>query len=240
MIILQSVLYVNPYKWLDFCTEQCIMVLLEIGKDIMARNRDNQRSRVYAWERKATKWFADRPLMKSLEEVEEWMRPIWRAERGRVGLAKYRVPELSRNLWGQRSASAGHDHVLKLPKWARNPWVVLHEMAHRLTPNDEPHGPRFVGVLIGLVARHDGRDANWLMELADEMGVHYHVRSIGCVPIIKTADRILARKDLPIHEVELAIEEGLHWKQIRGAVLSSGGALRMRGRMVVRTAGAAT
>jgi hypothetical protein len=45
------------------------------------------------------------------------------------------------------------------------------------------HGPRFVGVLIGLVAGHDGRDAAGLMALANERGVKYHVRSNGAVPI---------------------------------------------------------
>lgn len=97
------------------------------------RPRDNQRSRCYEWENKAilTAHTTIGVRYATLEECEDFMRPIWRAERGRVGLAKHRPPELSRNLWGQRSATSGHDHVIKLPLWARTPWIILHEMAHR-------------------------------------------------------------------------------------------------------------
>lgn len=147
--------------------------------------RDSQRSRVYTWERAAAKLeqrdFYE-PEFRTLEECEEFMNPIWRKERGRVGQARVRAPELSRQLWGQRRATAGSDHVIKLPLWARSRWVILHEMAHRLTPGAQ-HGPRFVGALIGLAARWLDCDANHLMLLADEHGVKYHVRTIGVVPV---------------------------------------------------------
>lgn len=201
----------------------------------MRRPRDNQRSRVYAWERRAvfnaTGRSIESPDWQTLGEVEAWLVPIWRAERGRVGLAHQPAPELARNLWGMQRATATHSHTLKLPKWSRSKWIVLHEAAHRLTPTDEAHGGRFVGVLIGLAARHAGHDAERLMRLADEFGVRYHVRSIGAVPTSSLADRLAALA--PVHEVEAAIELGLTWRQVRGAVLASRGALRMRGRTVI-------
>jgi hypothetical protein len=202
--------------------------------------RDSQRSRVYAWENRFSRWKGDRPRMEKLEEVEAWLTPIWRKERGRVGLARQRAPEVSRKLWGQRRATADDNHVLKFPKWARTTTVILHEMAHRLTPFDEAHGPRFVGVFIGLMARWDDRDAAELMALADEMGVKYHVRSIGLVPVIPLHRKIREYMTKPrhgspmrrAHEVQVAIELGVHWRQVRGAVMASCGALKMRGRMV--------
>lgn len=192
------------------------------------RSRDNQRSKVYAWERAAVRRLNKtefyRPDFDTLEECEAFMNPIWRAERGRVGLAKQKAPELSRNLWGQRKATAGHDHTIKLPKWSRSRWVILHEMAHRLTPRDEAHGPRFVGVLIGLAARHLGYDANALMELADEMGVKYYVRSIGVVPVIGISAQVLQTVKIegPMTEMDLACWLDITYLQVRGAALALG------------------
>lgn len=210
------------------------------------RPRDNQRSRVYAWERAASLRLKGRTLYigeyETLEECEAFMAPIWRAERGRVGLAKSSAPTLARKLWGQRKATASELHVIKLPKWARSRWVILHEMAHRLTPEDEAHGPRFVGVLIGLAARWLEYDASQLMALADEMGVKYYVRSIGVVPTRGPAwhvDRAIRRHgamsamDIACH---LSLVDGvdISFKQVNGAAVSlirSGRARWYRGRL---------
>lgn len=196
------------------------------------RPRDNQRSRVYEWERAAAKNIDGRDFysgeFETLEECEAFMNPIWRSERGRVGLAKSKTPELSRNLWGQRSASASSSNVIKLPKWARSRWVILHEMAHRLTPADEAHGPRFVGVLIGLVCRHMDYDAGRLMALADEMGVNYHVRAIGVVPVhgpVWHVSRTVAKHG-PLTAMDIAchasVIEGadITLRQVQGAALA--------------------
>lgn len=213
------------------------------------RGRDNQRSRVYEWERIAVRDVLGRCIytheFDSLDECEAFLSPVWKAERGRVGLAKVRAPALSRNLWGKRRASASSDHVLKLPKWARSRWVILHEAAHRLTPRDEAHGPRFVGVLIGLAARWiDGADADRLMRLADEHGVKYHVRSVGVVPVHTPAmhvERVL-RKEGPATAMDLACHLSLidgvqiTQKQVRGAALAlirAGRARWFRGKLTM-------
>lgn len=208
----------------------------------MSRGRDNQRSRVYAFERAATNGGVYRSAWESLDECERFLRPIWRAERGRLGRAKVDMPSIVRPHRGQRSAIAhSYEFKITLPKWARNPWVVLHEAAHHLTPRDEAHGPRFFGVLIGLVARHDGRDAAELMALADEMGVKYHVRSIGVVPIrgvLWQLDRVL-REHEPMTEMELACWLDVSYLQVRGAAM---GLVRrriarwLRGKLVVMPA----
>jgi hypothetical protein len=148
---------------------------------------------------------------------EAWATPIWRAERGRYGRAIH--------------ALAHRSHEISLPLWARQPWTVLHEMAHRLTHGDEAHGARFVGVLIGLLARHDDRDAKELMEAALEQGVQFHVRSIGSVPVREPAtitDRVEQAlvEQGPLSEMDLACWLDLHWRQVRGAAL----VLQRRGR----------
>lgn len=195
------------------------------------RSRDNQKSKVYAWERRCVRELAHSslydPEFSKLEECIEFAEPIWRKERGRVGLAKHAAPTIERPHRGQRSALAYADHRITLPRWARSRWVILHELCHRLTPRDEAHGPRFVGVLMGLVCRHMDYDATQLMALAEEMGVNYYVRSIGSVPIrgpvwhvLRTISREgpMTAMDLACH---LSLAEGLDVtvKNVRGAAL---------------------
>lgn len=99
--------------------------------------RDTQRSRVYAWERLVAKlerrdFYA--PTWDALEDVVSWARPIWRAERGRYGRPGAAMPAIDRPAWGQRRALAYlWQRKITLPKWARSPWVTIHEMAHRFT-----------------------------------------------------------------------------------------------------------
>lgn len=187
----------------------------------MRRLRDNQRSRCYAWERAVTKGAHYTGTMKTVDECVVFAKPIWRSERGRYGRAKVEMPLLQSSSWGQRRALAHDDHRITLPRWARNPWVILHEMAHLLTPRDEAHGPRFVGVLIGLAARHLGYDADKLMAAADEIGLRYHVRSIGAVPVIGLSAqlRALLAEQGPLPEMWAAAELNCSYLQVRGAAL---------------------
>lgn len=205
-----------------------------------SRPRDRQRSRVYQWERAAqaaTKLQAPpSPDLSELASIQLWLNPIWRAERGRYGLAKVSPPTIQRPHWGQRRGLAfDHNRSITLPRWARQPWMVLHEMAHHLTPNDEAHGGRFVGVLIGLLARHTGRSAATMLELAQEHGIRVDLRSVGSVPAedLSPAQRLLNL--LPATDMDLACELDLHWRQVRGLALGlirRGQARWYRGKLV--------
>lgn len=90
----------------------------------MARPRDSQRSRVYAWEGAASadllRRQIDAPEFKTLDECQAFAAPVWRAERGRVGLAGQVAPSIERPAWGQRSALAHASHRVTLPRWARS------------------------------------------------------------------------------------------------------------------------
>lgn len=199
------------------------------------RPRDNQRSRVYAWERKIAGYHRP-PTWKTIDEVIAFAKPIWRSERGRYGLAGAAAPLFESSSWGQTRAKAYEDHRITLPLWARQEPVVLHEMAHRLTPRDEAHGPRFVGVLIGLLARHAGYDADDLMALAEEMGVKYSVKSVGAVPVIARTLPERLEKLLPIRYMAAAVELDVSYRQVYGAALPliRSGKARWAGKTLVR------
>jgi putative metallohydrolase (TIGR04338 family) len=209
--------------------------------------RDTQRSRVYEWERRGAAlerrdFYA--PKWESLADVITWVKPIWRSERGRYGRAGAGMPAIERPAWGQRRALAyTSERRITLPRWARSPWVMLHELAHTLiSARDIPHGPRFMGVLIGLVCRHLEYDATELMRIADEAGVKYDVRSIGTVPVRGVQWR--AQKALevegPMSPMDLACwlslgsyHEPVTARQVRGAMLGlvrAGKARLLRGK----------
>ena len=55
---------------------------------------------------------------------------------------------------GHRRATADGNGVLQMPRWARTELVLLHEVAHCLTPTMfAAHGAEFAGVLLSLVRR---------------------------------------------------------------------------------------
>lgn len=195
-------------------------------------HRDYQRSLCYAWEHQAVRLnqlHLRRPAWESLADIQAWIDPIWRQERARYGVKRKAAPAILRPHWGQRRALAQPDFTITLPRWARTPWVVLHELAHHLAWHDG-HGPRFVGILIGLVSRHLGYDAVELMRLADERGLHYRVNSIGTVPTHSIASRALealrAEGDMTSLELALWLSIGSYHEpvtelQVRAALLQA-------------------
>jgi hypothetical protein len=209
--------------------------------------RDFQRSAVYAWERQAALRFGFDMYMPeqgagvvTMEQVAAFVAKVWRSERGRYGKAKWPTPELKDGR-ARRNAS-GSARQLNLPRWSRSPWVMCHEIAHGLDMRSRRgwHGPRFVGVLIGLACRHvAGVDADALVQLANEMGVQVDTRSIGAVPNRTLAAKV--QRAMPGTATEIAtrlnMEQGLgvSYRQVRGAALQliRQGKARWRGQVLV-------
>jgi hypothetical protein len=203
-----------------------------MGFGIVRRKRDNQRTLCYRWEDAVTGGKHLSAEWTTIDEVEAFMKPIWRAERGRYGRANVPMPVLHHGHWGQRAAIAYSSHKISLPRHTRNVWMVLHEMAHCLTPADEAHGPRFVGVLMGLAARHAGYDVEVLKAKADEMGLRYYAGSIGAAPAFTLSQKLRAL--LPTTDMDAAVLLGVSYRQIHGAALSlirSGTARWYRGKI---------
>ena len=205
-------------------------------------SRDYQRSRVYAWECgiPGINMFAG---TMELDEVRAFVARVWRAERGRYGMGRkhdgalHRGPEILDGR-GRRSASGG-SRELRLPRWSRNPWVVLHETAHGLVARNERgggHGPRFVGCLIGLAARHMGLDRDALVKSAQEADVDVDVRSIGATPRYgwhrRAVDALKFMGGRVSCETEAAVVMGCGYLTARGALLRARqlGLVRRRGK----------
>ena len=93
-------------------------------------NRDTQRRRLYSAEREAFKKnnVPIFDLLKSKEYVSTIISSEYYTSHG--GWKRVRVKD------GRGCRSAYYfpdDRAIALPKWARKPWVIIHEMAHCLT-----------------------------------------------------------------------------------------------------------
>jgi hypothetical protein len=201
-------------------------------------SRDFQRSRVYAWE-KANGYFRDMDTI-SMEACQAYATKVFASERGRYGLAGRGAPEVRRGRG--RSEASWHGHYIKLGTKGRRPATIVHEVAHCLTPGDQPggaHGPRFVGVLIGLMARHLGADRDALVASAEEMGVKVNLTAIGATPTYGWSRRVLdalnANGGRAANEMEIAVWLQVSYRVVRGGILTlvRQGKVRRQGRQVV-------
>lgn len=76
---------------------------------------------------------------------------------------------------GRRKACASFQYgrrVIKLPKWARTEFVILHEIAHHLVGLENGHRPAFASCLLDLVRHFLGKEA------ADGLQVGYHLKGV--------------------------------------------------------------
>lgn len=148
--------------------------------------RDSQRSRVYAWEKRAVKELGGcdftSPDFLTLAECQLFVDTVWQKEQSRLKPTKKSIPLIVRPARHQSRAIAHQNHTISLPKWARSKWIILHELAHHLnrgSSQQASHGPRFVGILLGLAARWLDYRVDQLLALAVEAGVKADSRIVG-------------------------------------------------------------
>ncbi len=151
----------------------------------MRKTRDSQRSKVYAWERNLPgyqegKWEAvvvrkyhadDGSTSKfstlrcriddemSLDECVVLITKVWKAYQPTRYVPKVTPGYLARRATGSRER-------INLPRWSRQPTIVLHETAHslqapgRFSDNHDDlvavawHGPEFMRLFIELLVRY--------------------------------------------------------------------------------------
>jgi len=119
-----------------------------------ARPRDSQRSRLYAAEAGLVMF---RQEFETLEACQAYLLAVLcsRKFQGR---------------WGRRSAAIVAKHrgaacvpngssIIRLPRWAWRSDVILHELAHVLTPKDAGHGREYAACYLKLVAMFLGPSA---------------------------------------------------------------------------------
>jgi putative metallohydrolase (TIGR04338 family) len=112
------------------------------------RPRDSQRSRLYRAEDDVGpgRRLPTVPVLQAFVDelaASDWFTARW-------GARSFDV----RPGHGHRRATADRNGVLQLPLWSRTELVVLHEVAHCLTPVEyAAHGPEYAGVFLSVVRR---------------------------------------------------------------------------------------
>lgn len=115
------------------------------------RPRDSQRSRLYKWEQRLRREHRDTtPQEMSLDDCDRLIARAYRV---------YGLKWSGRTVAGksERHSATGSRFQVSLPRWARQPIVVLHEAAHGILNTLEergdyraPHGPEFARIMIEL------------------------------------------------------------------------------------------
>jgi len=134
--------------------------------------RDSHVSKVYQWEYHINACGAvPREVYwdRSLPDLNDWLDALWQVEYKRAGIGEFPSPVVvmkKRNaVHADTDMEARH---IRLPSNLKCKYVLLHELAHLLTPNavNEKggwHGPAFVGVLIHLLKTYCGADENRML-----------------------------------------------------------------------------
>lgn len=134
----------------------------------MTRPRDSQRSALYRWEDRVARELSPALNRKlTLEECEELIARVW--DDYRTGTGPPRVKD------GRGTTAArGSRWTINLPRWARTPRVVLHEVAHALGPEGAAHGPEFARLHLELLNRYEDVPVG----PAKRIGVHQKPRRV--------------------------------------------------------------
>lgn len=169
------------------------------------RARDNRRQRLYNAERAVTlpESAAAKRLLHGGKRVEST---------GNISIEACQayVDHVTRSAWFQRrwgrqsltvthkvyGAATGGGGEVTLPPWARTEWVILHEIAHNLTPRQHAaHGPEFAAVFLTLVRQQMGKVAYDLLR-----GALRDQRFGKVAPLVRPnpafADLVVARAEL--------------------------------------------
>ena len=156
----------------------------------MKRVRDSQRGKLYRAERQHSAWSREK-LLDTLTDVHEFVTHVtsrvWFIKRWEYSQA-VKIGGVLKDRWdirdgrGCRSAR-GSLHFMILPKWARQPLVILHEMAHGLSRVRPAHGREFAETFLTLVHHTLGKVAgDELKRLFRENHVHFRPKRKGNPP----------------------------------------------------------
>ena len=138
------------------------------------RLRDSQRSKVYAWEDRefgGTAGDGAQPKME-LAEIQQL------ADRVRRDYGIRSRIEVMDGRGRRRACYSPGLNAIKMPRWSRMRYSVLHELAHAVEYLKWPgraawHGREFVGIYMELLRRYHGKDLDEMTRSANAAGVDF-------------------------------------------------------------------
>lgn len=149
------------------------------------RLRDSQRQRVYNAERALDIWHRASELFRgdgSLDKTQRYVNKVtrsrfWRKLLAENGVRRFKYDVTVYDGRGSRSARSLGRSSIAVPRWARSPMVILHELAHcAAPPGVASHGREFCSTYLKLVRRFIGKQEADALRQAFR---GFHVRHLG-------------------------------------------------------------
>lgn len=123
------------------------------------KTRDNQKARVYAAERILQDHKNSMKPM-TINECQKFVNRIL-ARKTVIKVYGKRYIAVERGKGGGRATGNYYSgRTITLGVWARQPAVILHEIAHHLAGLDAEHGPHYAAVMLKLVRQVLGKEAH--------------------------------------------------------------------------------
>jgi len=149
--------------------------------------RDGQRQRLYDAQRLAGFYSVGETM--TIKEAQKFVNQVLSHKRTRTLFNQYRfefstypskilVEAGSGNHATIRTRNWQTVRLIRLNKWGRNKFIVLHEIAHHITWGRESHGAEFADVLLQFTTRYLGKpDADRLANAFNEKRVRVMSKS---------------------------------------------------------------
>jgi hypothetical protein len=141
-------------------------------------NRDSQKSKVYAWENNVIAPFSKGAV--PFDKAQAFVDGVWLAHGWSYPPQVSLMPKQA-----TRTMATGSRAAVRLQPKTPD-WVILHELAHTLTANEDGHGgryndghgPDFVGVYIKLLERVLNIPTLMSMYTLRQAGIRYNLAAI--------------------------------------------------------------
>lgn len=141
--------------------------------------RDSKRSAVYASEWNALEQHLSNRRIREIADVVAFVNEITQSKwyknykimgKEHSSFCRRTKPHIDVGDGRGRRRACGGGTTIKLPKWCRKTYVILHELAHTMQFEQPWHGRQFAAIYLDLVRRWMGRNA-W-EKLRDEFRKH--------------------------------------------------------------------
>lgn len=140
----------------------------------MAKIERDQTTRVYGAESACGIKRSEEEL--TLKQCQKFVDRVLARQYVKKNYGSYRI--IVRDGRGQRRATASWyygQRVINLPKWARNEFVILHEISHHLDTGRYTHGALFATIMLDLVRNVMGK------EKADQLQSGYALKGVKVI-----------------------------------------------------------
>lgn len=141
----------------------------------MSREREYQKSKLYAWEQEVVSPRAHHHV--PFEKAQMFVDGIWMAEGLMYPPKVEPMPKQARRVWAD-----AHRLKIRIPEDGIPAWVLIHEIAHSMTSladgHSNGHGEDYLGTYMRLLDKHLKIPLALLLFTAQKAGLKYNLLAV--------------------------------------------------------------